>query len=244
MSVVLPSVVQTRQKGERFLFKTLPVTGLLPAAGNVLSNVIRSNGYVAVVGLFVSNVAGTLVIQGAPEIFRGGRRAPGTFVPLETIATAALGGFQVAEVDFQVRADYVRLSYTNGPANQSLFQPGVQLVPIYAWKQVSIDPTSPVPVVGSPGTDLESPADTPVAAAATVPLTVPPAGTRRMTVEVTGGSALTVIRVRELGGIAGAGRLLNLGDSTMYGGLDGAIAPLEAQNVAGPDALVHIDFEG
>jgi len=99
-------------------------------------------------------------------------------------------------------------------------------------------------VAGAPGTSGTSPADTPVGVGATVPLTAPPAGTRRMTVEVTSGSALTLIRVRELAGAAGTGRLLVLLGSTTYGGLDGAVFPLEVENVAGPAATVHIDFEG
>lgn len=100
-------------------------------------------------------------------------------------------------------------------------------------------------IVVLPGTTITSPADTAVGAGNTEPLPVPPALTTRMTVEVTDGDEdTTQIRIRELGGTAGAGRLLRLYGSTMFGGVDGAIAPLEAENTAGPDAAVSISFEG
>lgn len=102
-----------------------------------------------------------------------------------------------------------------------------------------------VVIVIVPGTTITSPADTPVGAGLTVPLPVPPAGTTRMTVEVTDGDEdTTKVRVREVSGTAGAGRLLRLFGSTMFGGIDGAIAPLEVENTAGPDAEVSISFEG
>jgi hypothetical protein len=94
-----------------------------------------------------------------------------------------------------------------------------------------------------PGTVITSPADTPVGVAATVPLPVPPAGTTRMTVQVTAGDATTRIRIREVGGVAGAGRLLTLLASTMYGQEGGAIAALEAENVVGPISAVSVTFE-
>ena len=95
----------------------------------------------------------------------------------------------------------------------------------------------------APGGTLLSPPDTVVGIGATVALPAPPLGTKRMTVQVTGGGLFTQIRVREVGGFAGAGRLLTLLASTMYGGEGGAISPLEVQNVVGPAAAVHIDFE-
>jgi hypothetical protein len=108
---------------------------------------------------------------------------------------------------------------------------------------IPIGPLNPLPVVPGVGTILESPEDVTVTAGDTEPLPTPPAGTLRMTVQVTGGTSATRIRVRELGGADGTGRLLTLLGSTMYGGDGGAIAPLEVENVAGPSADVHIDFE-
>jgi len=92
----------------------------------------------------------------------------------------------------------------------------------------------PVPVTitgGTEGTGIESPADTVIGIGATVPLPAPPAGTRKFTVENTGpgGSA---VRVRELGGLAGAGFLLPRFGAREYGGSDGAVAALEAEDVS------------
>jgi hypothetical protein len=113
---------------------------------------------------------------------------------------------------------------------------------------VPISPLNPLPVTpvagGGVGTTITSPDDVAVGIGATQALPAPPAGTLRMTVEVTDGSALTRIRVRELGGNAGAGRELILLGSTTFGGEGGAVAALEVENVAGPAAAVSISFEG
>jgi hypothetical protein len=95
----------------------------------------------------------------------------------------------------------------------------------------------------TPGTVITTSPDTAVGVGATVPLTVPPVGTRRMRVQVTGGDDTTRIRVREVGGAGGSGDLLALLGSTLFGGVDGAIAPIEVENVAGPAATVMIQFE-
>jgi hypothetical protein len=96
---------------------------------------------------------------------------------------------------------------------------------------------------GKSGTVITTGADTTVAVAATVVLPSIPVGTRRMTVEVTDGDATTRVRIREVGGLAGSGKLLSLLGSTVYGGVDGAIAAIEAQNVVGPTAKVMVQFE-
>lgn len=92
-----------------------------------------------------------------------------------------------------------------------------------------------------PGDTLTSAADLTLGIGVTAALTPPPAGTRSMTVNVTGGDSSTLVRVREVGGVGG--RQLVLRGSTMYGGADGAIAPLEVEHEAGAAATVHIDFE-
>lgn len=86
-------------------------------------------------------------------------------------------------------------------------------------------------VVGSPGTVITTSADAAVGIGATVALTVPPAGTRRMTVQNTG-PAGSFIRVREAGGAAGSGIILPRFGQETYGGSDGAIAALEVQDVS------------
>src|SRR6185369_11122780 len=79
-----------------------------------------------------------------------------------------------------------------------------------------------IEVAGSPGSTIEADPDTVVGIGATVALPVPPATTRRMTVQNTG-PAGTWIRVRPVGGPAGSGRLLpRLGEYT-YGGADGQL---------------------
>jgi hypothetical protein len=95
----------------------------------------------------------------------------------------------------------------------------------------------------TPGTIIATPADTAVGVAATVALPAIPAGTRRVTVQVTGGDATTRIRVRQTGAGAGRGKLLVLLGSTIYGGADGALMALEVENVAGPIAAVMVQFE-
>jgi hypothetical protein len=95
----------------------------------------------------------------------------------------------------------------------------------------------------TPGTTITTPADIAVAPGATVALPAVPPGTRRRTIQVTGGDSTTRIRVREVGAGAGRGRLLTLLGSTLYGGADGAIAPLEVENVAGPAATVMVQDE-
>jgi hypothetical protein len=94
-----------------------------------------------------------------------------------------------------------------------------------------------------PGTVITTPADTAVGVAATVALPAIPAGTRRMTVQVTDGDATTRIRVRQVAAGAGRGKLLSLLGSTIYGGADGALMALEVENVAGPISAVMVQFE-
>jgi hypothetical protein len=95
-----------------------------------------------------------------------------------------------------------------------------------------------------PGSTITTGADTTVAPGATVPLPAPPSGTRRMTVQFVGGDGSSRVRVREVGGAPGTGIMLALLGSVSYGGADGAIAPLEVENVAGGvNVTVAIQFE-
>lgn len=89
----------------------------------------------------------------------------------------------------------------------------------------------PAPPAPTPGATIFTPDDTVVSAGTTEPLPVPLPGTRRMTVQNTG-PAGTWVRVRELGGTAGSGKLMpRLGEYT-YGGADGAIGALEVEDVS------------
>lgn len=109
-----------------------------------------------------------------------------------------------------------------------------------------ISGSNPLPTdqtTSSPGTVITSQADTVVGIGATVALPAIPTGTRRMTVQVTGGDETTEIRIREVSGVAGSGTLLVNKGSRVYGGADGAVAALEAENVAGPASAVMVQFE-
>jgi hypothetical protein len=96
---------------------------------------------------------------------------------------------------------------------------------------------------GGTGTVVTTAADTAVGIAATVALPVAPLGTKRMTVQNTGGAG-TMIRVREVGGPAGSGVLLPSLGFAVYGGVDGAVAALEVEEVAGIATTVAVQFEG
>lgn len=106
----------------------------------------------------------------------------------------------------------------------------------------------PVTIVGpapapSPGTVIgPTPADTVIGIGATVALPAIPAGTRRMTIQNTG-PAMTMIRVREVGGVAGAGIILVRFASITLGGNDGALAAMEAEEVAGVATTATVLFE-
>jgi hypothetical protein len=104
-------------------------------------------------------------------------------------------------------------------------------------------PGGAIPVKGSPGTTITSSPVTAVGALATVPLPVAPAGTRRMRVQNVG-SPGSVLRVREVGGPAGAGFLCVFTGPVEYGGADGALAALEVEETAGVATAAMIQFEG
>lgn len=95
---------------------------------------------------------------------------------------------------------------------------------------------------GVPGTVINAQPDTVVGIGATAPLPSPPATTRRMTIQNTGPSG-SKIRVRQVGGAAGSGTLLTSMGSTTFGGADGAVADVEAEDVAGVATTVGMTFE-
>lgn len=103
-------------------------------------------------------------------------------------------------------------------------------------------PLNPIPVTpGSPGTTITTEPDAVVGIGATVALTAPPALTRAMTVQNTGSNSTTQIRVREVGGPAGAGDLLIQFGSAYF---TVAVAQLEVEEVAGVATTVALQFEG
>lgn len=99
-------------------------------------------------------------------------------------------------------------------------------------------------VSGLPGTVIAAQVDTAVGAAAVaVPLPVTPAGTRRVTVQRTDNTANTFIRVREVGGAAGAGLKLGPLGAVTFGGADGAVQDLEVDGDGANPTTVGVLFE-
>lgn len=134
MSTIVPS----RQDGEALVFQGVEEDELLDVGEVVETNVVRGQGYNALVGLSVSDQSGTLEVLGAPEVTVDGVKQPGTFVTLTTLATEVISGQQVVNPDEEVRADYVKLRYTNGAAGQGLWDRSFRMVPIFGFKRVEI----------------------------------------------------------------------------------------------------------
>lgn len=107
-------------------------------------------------------------------------------------------------------------------------------VPISSSNPLPVGPSVPggaIPTKGVPGATITTDPDVAIPIGTTQPLGAIPTGTRRFTVQNTG-PAGTWVRVREVGGDPGSGKLLpRLGEYT-YGGGDGAIAQLEAEDVS------------
>lgn len=105
------------------------------------------------------------------------------------------------------------------------------------------------PVVGTPTGTITSEADVPIPIGTTQPLTVPPAGTKRMRVQNIG-PAGSFIRVRKLAEAAGSGIVLARFGVSEYGGADGSIASLEVEDVSAAfggvavAGVATIQFEG
>lgn len=92
----------------------------------------------------------------------------------------------------------------------------------------------------TPGTSIVSEPDAVVGVGAVVVLTAPPSGTKAETVQNTGTTSGTIIRVREAAGTAGAGIKLLQNGVAYY---TAAIAQLEVEEVAGIATSVAIQFE-
>lgn len=146
------TAVPSRQRTEGTRI-TLPVRGILGGGESAESRPVRAAGYNAVVGIVVSDAPGTVTILAAPERRAGTRSRPGTFIPIKTIPTTLQGGVQAAQVDEEVRGDFVKVLYTNGATKQADFQFSVYLVPIFCFKRVDATVTNgaanPVPVSGT-----------------------------------------------------------------------------------------------
>jgi hypothetical protein len=87
------------------------------------------------------------------------------------------------------------------------------------------------PTVGTPTGTVTTSADVPVGIGATVPLPAAPAGTKRMRVQNIG-PAGSFLRIKRSGEAAGVGIVLARFGVSEYGGADGAIATLAAEDVS------------
>lgn len=240
--------IQTRQKVERILSTDVA----LGASAALTSGVLRSEGYDAVVGLAVSDQAGQLrVLQAGETTDQAGNLIPDTFVQTNLIPSIvdAFSGKNVVQLNTSVIGEYIKLVYENGGVAQLEFNFIAYLLPEAAIANVTatiiIPPIATVETIGKPGTTINAVADTAVGALATAPLPVPPVGTRRMTIQNTG-PAGSRIRVRQVGGPAGSGILLTSLGSISFGGADGAIAAVEAEDVTAAPGLattVGVTFE-
>jgi hypothetical protein len=179
-------------------------------------------------------------------------RSTGPFVQVASIVTAAdpVTGFHTAEIVCPISRRFTRILFSAAAPGLgadfeigSYFEPRSDSTCQLTSGGVPVVPPPLPPPPPTPGTTITTPANTPLPAG-TVALPVAPVGTRRVRVQVTGGSALTEALVREVGAGAGTGILLQNNGSTLYGGVDGAIAALEVQLLAGPAVVVRVQFEG
>ncbi len=203
----------------------IPSVAVTQVIGGVAPQGVTSNQRIVLEPQSISGAAGVRILAIGDQPFcvtvQESCASDGPFLTTHTFCSVASGGSQVVSQTFIPIGGVVQLTVVNGPAPQSSFT--------ICATGTSVATT--VTVQGTPGSTITTSADTSVPAGTTQPLTVPPLGTRRMTVQNTG-PAGTWVRVRELGGTAGAGKLLpRLGEYT-YGGADGAIGALEVQDVS------------
>jgi hypothetical protein len=232
-----------RQFVEKF-FGLQPPNTFSVGAPSFTSNIHDGQGHSSIHVSVTNNTQGSLQVLMA-------WRPTGPFVQIfqKTTAVDPESGLHVAEVVCPVVRRYVKVRFTPSATPPGLganFELGSYFLP-RADSPIFESPggASSSSVISGivPGTTITTPADIAVAPGATVALPAVPPGTRRRTIQVTGGDSTTRIRVREVGAGAGRGRLLTLLGSTLYGGADGAIAPLEVENVAGPAATVMVQDE-
>ena len=96
------------------------------------------------------------------------------------------------------------------------------------WRVLRGDSAGNVGTKAQPGTTITAGANTTPAAVATA-LPVPPAGTRRMTIQNIGNVG-SESQIREVSGTAGTGLVLARFASASFGGADGAIAAMECDD--------------
>lgn len=206
-----------------------------------------SEGYGTLKVLAISDVAGVVdVIEYAYD--EEDANDDGTVT--QSRATAAdSDGNQVSSGDYPISGRYIQVRFRNtSGSNQARFKFVAYLIPINSFGGVFDDEGRLIVVGGdvAPGETITSPADTSIGAGTTQSLPAVPANTRRMTVQNTG-PAGSLVRIREMGGTAGTGIILPRFGIKEYGGADGALERLEAQDVSNPavgTVTVAVQFEG
>jgi hypothetical protein len=162
-------------------------------------------------------------------------RSTGPFVTVATQAAALdpVSGLFTAEMECPIIRKYIQVVIdAPAPGLGADFEVGGYFLPrADSPFLASSGGNPPAPPSPAPGSTITTDPDVAVPVGTTQPLGLIPAGTRRFTVQNTG-PAGTWIRVRELGGAAGVGKLMpRLGEYT-YGGSNGAIAQLEVEDVS------------
>jgi hypothetical protein len=207
-----------------------PPNSFLTGDPSFATKIRDGKGHAALHAGVVNNTAGELQILQA-------WRTTGPFVKVfaKSLSLDATSGFFTADMTVPVVRRYVQVQFVPAAKPPGLgvnFEIGAYFLP--RADSTPFEGSSGVVVIstkGDPGTVIDAGADTVVGIGATVPLPAIPPTTRRMTVQNTG-PAGTWIRVRRVGGPAGSGKLMpRLGEYT-YGGADGAVAALEAEDVS------------
>lgn len=203
-----------------------PPNAFAPGAGSFTGPVRDGKGHAAIHVGVSNNAVGTIQIQQA-------WRSTGPFVTVfqQTTALDPTSGLFTADITFPILRRFVKVVFTSLLGVD--FEIGAYFLPRADSQPIAGAGGAPVVIVvaGSPGATISTDDDVVVGVGATVPLGLIPGGTRRFTVQNTG-PAGTWIRVREVGGNPGAGKLFpRLGEYT-YGGADGAIAQLEVEDVS------------
>lgn len=156
-------------------------------------------------------------------------------------------GLFVAEIIAPISKRYIRISIdAPAPGLGVDFEVGGYFLPRPSGAIITsaAGPGGVIPTKGSPGATITSPADVVVGIGATVALPAVPAGSRRVTIQNTGVTSGSIVRVREAGGAAGTGLKIPNFSTRTFGGADGAIGLLEVQEVSGVATTVATQYEG
>jgi len=149
---VAPMEIETRQRPERVPFTFTPNLGnTLNPTGTIESEIRRSQGYDAIVGLVSGTTGFTVQILGAPSVVSGDGDEPGPFELIDSFPSAANpeSGLQVATIAVPVKSAFIKARIVAGASKVASIKPTLDLVPIYAYKDINLfgfDGTNWIPV--------------------------------------------------------------------------------------------------